>query len=200
MYHHVVPAGEVENLAPFAVSHQLFPRQMDWLQQAGFRTTSLEQLFDAEEGNGGSVSRGKPIIITFDDCSADLMNYAVPELLKRGMTATFFAIAGKMGGCNEWDTEQGAPGVRLMSGKDLRYLAEKGFEIGSHGAVSIFFHTRTVTGDPFCMRRVIVHDGDQQIRFRFKLSQAYQFLRVSVDRRVLRKEKRLRPRLRNQIN
>jgi peptidoglycan/xylan/chitin deacetylase (PgdA/CDA1 family) len=131
-----------------------------------------------------------------------------------------------------------------MTGRDLRNLAERGFEIGSHGlshsnlrrcspeqirrelvdsrqiledkvrrpvrflaypfgeyphgyarycqeagyrgAVSIFSRARTVAEDPYCMRRVLVHEGDQMLRFRFKLSKWYQWLRVYVDRRVLR--------------
>lgn len=244
MYHHVVPVGQVGALAPFAVSRNLFSRQMDWLQQAGFRTISLERLFDAGEGKERATSGGKPVVITFDDCPVNLLDYAVPELIRRGMFATFFAVAGKLSGCNDWDTVQGAPKVPLMSGNDLRNLADSGFEIGSHGmshlnlrrstseqiscelvdsrrlledtigrsvrflaypfgeypekyahycreagyrgAVSIFSPAHTVTEDSYCMRRVLVHEGDQQIRFRFKLSQAYQFLRAFVDRRVLR--------------
>ena len=245
MYHHVVPSSEVGQL-PFAVSRELFSQQMKWLVQAGFETISLEQLFNSRVG-GHTTKKGKPVVITFDDCSVNLLDYAVPELDMRSMTATFFAVAGKAGGYNDWDTAWGVPEVSLMSGRDLRDLSDRGFEIGSHGlthtnlrkcppeqlcrelgdsrriledtigrpvrffaypfgeypkeyadycreagyqgAVSIFSNSGTVCGDPFCMRRVQVHEGDQQIRFRFKLSWTYRLLRVFVDRRVLREAK-----------
>jgi peptidoglycan/xylan/chitin deacetylase (PgdA/CDA1 family) len=244
MYHHVVPAVEVGPLAPFAVSRSLFSRQMEWLVQAGFRTITLEQLFNYCDGKSRTEPNGKPVVITFDDCPASLLDHAVPELSKRGMTTTFFAVAGKPGGHNDWDANQGAPHIPLMTAGDLRSLAERSFEIGSHGlnhsnlrrcspeqirreledsrliledevgrpvrflaypygeyphgyagycqeagyrgAVSIFSRARTVTEDPYCLRRVLVHEGDQMLRFRFKLSKWYQLLRVYVDRRVLR--------------
>lgn len=244
MYHHVIPAGQVHALAPFAVSHDLFSRQLDWLRRAGFRTITLEELFDAREKPGQRLKRTKPVVITFDDCPVTLLDHAVPELSRRGLTATFFAVAGKCGGHNDWDTDNGAPEVQLMSGADLRTLADNGFEIGSHGlthinlrtcqperisrelresrrileettgrtirflaypygeypegyagycreagytgAVSIFSRARDITEDRYCMRRILIHEGDQAMRFRFKLSKLYQWLRVYVDYRVLR--------------
>jgi peptidoglycan/xylan/chitin deacetylase (PgdA/CDA1 family) len=158
------------------------------------------------------------------------------------MTATFFAVAGKPGGRNDWDADQGTPQVRLMDEDELRKLTVLGFELGSHsfhhvkfrespsstidqelqqsrhaieqatgkpvrflaypygeyprnhgqharqagyaGAVSIFSRAATVLADPFCMRRILVHQGDGKSRFRFKLSCAYLWLRPWVDRRV----------------
>lgn len=132
MYHHVVPAEEVGAHAPFSVSHQLFARQLDWLQQWGFMTVSLSELFDSQDSLPHRNPRKKPVVITFDDCPASLLDFAVPELNRRGMTATFFAVAGKDGGRNDWDADQSTPQVRLMNAGELRKLAAQGFEIGSH--------------------------------------------------------------------
>jgi peptidoglycan/xylan/chitin deacetylase (PgdA/CDA1 family) len=242
----VVSADRVGALAPFAVSHSLFMWHLDWLQKAGFVAITLEKMFDIREGKTGQRKEGKPVVITFDDCPASLLDHAVPELVKRGMTATFFAVAGKPGGHNDWDAEQGAPTIPLMSGKDLRNLADNGFEIGSHGmshcnlrnclpdqirwellesrlileeivgkpvryfaypfgeyphghvgfcqeagyrgAVSIFSRAPSVTKDPYCMRRVLVHEGDQFLRFRFKASILYLNLRRMIDMRVIKME------------
>lgn len=46
-------------------------------------------------------------------------------------------------------------------------------EAGYAGAVSIFSTERSVTGNPFAMRRVYVHEGDTPLRFRLKLSRPY---------------------------
>ncbi len=244
MYHHVVPADKVSPLAPFAVSADLFSRQLTWLQLAGFHTVTLGEFFDLREAKKRCEKREKLLIITFDDCPANLLEHAVPELIRRGMTATFFAVAGKPGENNDWDRGEGAPEIPLMSSGDLKSLADGGFEIGSHGmshanlrkcspeqirwelkesreiledtigravqflaypygeypegyagycreagyrgAVSIFSPVRTVTTDPYCMRRVLVHEGDNGMRFRFKMSRLYQRLRYYVDKRVLR--------------
>lgn len=132
IYHHVVPADELAPLAPYAVSRDLFARQLDLLQSRGYRTLTLSALCDLWEGGGKGWEGGKPVALTFDDCPAALLDFAVPELLRRGMMATFFALAGKLGGCNEWDAGQ-APAVALMSVSDLQGLAASGFEIGSHG-------------------------------------------------------------------
>ena len=245
MYHHVVPADEVGVLAPFAVSRELFTQQMDWLIASGFRTVSLEHLFNSVDGPR-SLPVGKPVVITFDDCPVSLLAHALPELIRRGMTATFFAVAGKMGGRNDWDSRQGAPEIPLMSGDNLKNLAESGFEIGSHGlshcnlkkclpeqirhemvnsrrlledvtaksvrffaypfgeypegftgycqeagyrgAVSIFSRARTVVADPYCMRRILVHEGDRAFRFRFKTSKMYLKLRYLIDKKVIERE------------
>lgn len=132
MYHHVVPADEVAAHAPFAVSHQLFSKQLDWLQKWGFIPVSLSELFDSQGSPVCRNPRKKPVVITFDDCPASLLEFAVPELKRRGMTATFFAVAGKDGGRNDWDADQGTPQIRLMNTGELKQLAQQGFEIGSH--------------------------------------------------------------------
>jgi FkbM family methyltransferase len=47
-------------------------------------------------------------------------------------------------------------------------------EAGYRGAVSIFCNEPTVTANRFCMRRIYIHSGDSALRFRIKLSRAYQ--------------------------
>ena len=243
MYHHVVSREKISLLAPFAVSTDLFSQQLSCLEQEGFNTITFADFFDFDEQKKRQEVK-KPLIITFDDCSAQLFEYAVPELRRRGMTATFFAVAGKLGGFNDWDAAHEAPKVPLMSGNDLKILVNNGFEIGSHGlnhtnlrqcrpeqirhelmtsrniledtigksvhylaypygeypvgyadycrdagyrgAVSIFSRARAATADPFCMRRILIHEGDTGMRFRFKMSRLYQWLRVYVDHRVLK--------------
>ena len=59
--------------------------------------------------------------ITFDDGNASDLEHGLPALLERGLTGTFFVVAGRVG----------APGY--LSAADVRTLADAGMRIGSHG-------------------------------------------------------------------
>lgn len=59
--------------------------------------------------------------ISFDDGNASDLEIALPALLRRGMKATFFVVAARLG----------TPGY--LSGADLRALRGAGMAIGVHG-------------------------------------------------------------------
>jgi hypothetical protein len=46
-------------------------------------------------------------------------------------------------------------------------------EAGYEGALCIFSNERMVTTNPFNMRRIYVHAGDNNVRLRMKLSPVY---------------------------
>jgi peptidoglycan/xylan/chitin deacetylase (PgdA/CDA1 family) len=65
---------------------------------------------------------GRPDIdLTFDDGYASDIEIALPALLARGLTATFFPLAGRLG----------RPGY--ADGEGVRALAAAGMSVGSHG-------------------------------------------------------------------
>ena len=65
---------------------------------------------------------GRPDVrITFDDGNASDLRYALPELRRRGLTATFFVVAGRLR----------TPGFLDEAG--VRELAGAGMTIGTHG-------------------------------------------------------------------
>lgn len=68
-----------------------------------------------------SVEGRSDVRITFDDGNASDLEQALPRLRQRGLTATFFVVAGRLGDPGFLD-EQG-----------VRALAAAGMEIGSHG-------------------------------------------------------------------
>jgi len=82
--------------------------------QVWLDSCQLESVLDLVAGRSD-------IRITFDDGNASDLEYALPELQRRGLTATFFLIAGRLG----------APGFVDESG--ARALADAGMEIGCHG-------------------------------------------------------------------
>lgn len=74
----------------------------------------LEQVLDAVVGR-------HDVRLTFDDGNASDVEYALPRLLDRGLTAEFFVLAGLLGGSGRLD----ASGVRE--------LVRAGMAVGSHG-------------------------------------------------------------------
>jgi len=132
MYHHVGSLQELGGLAPFVVSPATFRSQLDTIEARGFKVTTLRELFVGLRKTDGPRSQPR-VVVTFDDCPRALLEFAVPELDRRGWKATFFAVGGKVGGYNDWDTSSHAPRVPLMNWADLRELRAQGHDIGAHG-------------------------------------------------------------------
>ncbi len=77
------------------------------------------------------VLQGAPgVAITFDDGYAMNLEHAVPALQAHGLPATFFVVAGCLGGF----LPPGADPTRssIFSEGEVRALADAGFEIGGH--------------------------------------------------------------------
>jgi peptidoglycan/xylan/chitin deacetylase (PgdA/CDA1 family) len=68
-----------------------------------------------------SVPAAGDVRITFDDGNASDLEQALPALRERGLTATFFVVAGRLG----------TPGFLDEDG--VRALAAAGMDIGCHG-------------------------------------------------------------------
>jgi peptidoglycan/xylan/chitin deacetylase (PgdA/CDA1 family) len=68
-----------------------------------------------------SVVGRTDVRITFDDGNASDLEHALPQLRRRGLTATFFVVAGRLG----------EPGYLDEHG--VRALAAAGMRIGCHG-------------------------------------------------------------------
>lgn len=77
---------------PSTLSLDLFRRQLDTLSEEGFETLRFGDLFEPD----GTVRPLEPsvryAVLTFDDGLLDNHSNALPELLARGMTATFFVV------------------------------------------------------------------------------------------------------------
>jgi peptidoglycan/xylan/chitin deacetylase (PgdA/CDA1 family) len=68
-----------------------------------------------------AVAQRSGTVITVDDGNASDASVILPALLERGLRATFFVVAGRLG-----ERE-------FLGREDLRALARAGMEIGSHG-------------------------------------------------------------------
>jgi peptidoglycan/xylan/chitin deacetylase (PgdA/CDA1 family) len=125
MYHGV--ASVTDDPHKLCVSPRRFAAQLDWLERRGLRGVSMATLLEAM----GSGALHKLVGITFDDGYKNVLEHALPELSRRGFTATAFVIADRLGGTNEWDS---GPVWPLLSAAEVRELARGGFEIGSHSS------------------------------------------------------------------
>lgn len=130
MYHRIgmPPRGSI--VRNHYVSSKQFSRHVRALCRWGFRTLSLSSMCDGFANP--RVMPSKPIVITFDDAYESFFTDAMPTLAAAGMTATVFAVAGCVGGENDWDLAKGDVAERLMSADQLRKARSDGFEVGSH--------------------------------------------------------------------
>ncbi|MEO8502417.1 MAG: polysaccharide deacetylase family protein [Acidobacteriota bacterium] len=132
MYHHV----ELFPLVPPAIftdsylDRAAFAAQLDVLAAAGLRTVTFAEA--CEMTRKGERPR-RSVVLTFDDACCCFAEHAAPELIRRGMTATVFAVSSRLGGTNDWDHGAGERSEALMDAAALRSLAQQGFEIASHG-------------------------------------------------------------------
>lgn len=133
MLHHVEPQPlQPPPLHPDSyVSPAELGRWLDDLARHGYRTWTLAAA--VERHRRGEALPRKSVVLTFDDACRCFAEHALPELARRAMTATLFAVASELGGTNRWDVEAGERRERLLAGDELARLAAQGIEIGCHG-------------------------------------------------------------------
>jgi peptidoglycan/xylan/chitin deacetylase (PgdA/CDA1 family) len=125
-YHSLDESGSVTSVRP-----RFFREHMYSLAKRGFVGISLSDLLDGWDSSGKLPAR--PVVLTFDDGFANLLEYAAPLLSELGFRATIFAISGRCGQTNDWpDQAPGIPRLPLLSWSELAQMAAAGFEVGAH--------------------------------------------------------------------
>lgn len=125
MYHSV--ADSTDDPYQVTVSPGRLDAQFRWMRRRGLTGVSMTRLLRARaEGRGAGL-----VGLTFDDGYADFNEAAVPLLHRYAFTATVYALPGRLGGENEWDSL--GPRKPLLTEDGIRLAAEAGMEIGSHG-------------------------------------------------------------------
>jgi peptidoglycan/xylan/chitin deacetylase (PgdA/CDA1 family) len=118
MYHHI-SSVPTTNLLDYGLTVTVpdFNAQLNWLQQQGYQSITMTELFDAFYD--GKALPAKPVILTFDDGYADVYTNALPALLAHHDRGVFYIITGMIGG-------------RYMTWDQVRGLARSGMQIASH--------------------------------------------------------------------
>jgi peptidoglycan/xylan/chitin deacetylase (PgdA/CDA1 family)/glycosyltransferase involved in cell wall biosynthesis len=130
LYHRVGPsvAGAYASLT---VAPERFRQQMEWLKRNGYSPIRMGDWL--AWCNEGTPLPPKPVLITFDDAYADLVEHALPVLRDLGFTATIFVVTSEIGGRNTWDEKRGFATIKCMSAEQIRYWSEERMEFGAHG-------------------------------------------------------------------
>lgn len=129
-YHAIADLRDDPVLAEYGVGPELFAAQLDDLAAHGWEFVDLGAVLAWLAGEGGLPRRAA--LVSFDDAYVDLLATAAPLLEERGIPAVVFAVAGHLGGSNDWDHHKGAANLRLLAAGDLPAVAARGVEVGSH--------------------------------------------------------------------
>jgi peptidoglycan/xylan/chitin deacetylase (PgdA/CDA1 family) len=125
-YHSLDESGSVTSVAP----HH-FREHMRSLARRGFAGISLSELLDGWDDIGPLPPR--PVVLTFDDGFANVLEHAAPLLSELGFRATIFVVSGRCGQTNDWPNQApGIPRLPLLSWSELAQMTTAGFEVGAH--------------------------------------------------------------------
>jgi peptidoglycan/xylan/chitin deacetylase (PgdA/CDA1 family) len=154
MYHSITRAAPAD---PFAVSRQMFGRQIEWLLDAGYEIVPLSTLVDALKTGD---ARGRPLaVVTFDDGYQDFVEEALPVLEAFGVPATVFLVTGMLG--EKATFNRHSPEARLMDEDDVRSIRARGIGLGSH----THSHANLPELDAWALRGELNESREALIRF-----------------------------------
>ncbi len=128
MYHRI-SRGDASPPSEFVVTAATFRRQLSWLARHGYYTPRFSDVL--RDGGRAPCVVGRPVVITFDDGYADVLENAVPALRAFGFTAAVFPVLDLERRFNHWDEAPELSGP-LLAADDLAGLERAGFELGSH--------------------------------------------------------------------
>ncbi len=100
LMYHEIRINQIYN--HFDVHVKDFALQLDWLVEAGYKTISLDELYEALR-TGDQKFLEKSIVLTFDDGYLNNYSVVLPMLQNRNMKATFFIHTDAMENKNSLD-------------------------------------------------------------------------------------------------
>ena len=130
MYHSISRVAQDYN----AVSAEAFAEQMQWVAHERQPIT----LAQAQEALKGGPVPDKAVLVTFDDGYQELLEYAVPILLKYTIPAVFFLLIEALGGDDRWNPRAFVTRQHFTPDEVRQLAALPGMTIGAHG----FTHQR----------------------------------------------------------
>jgi peptidoglycan/xylan/chitin deacetylase (PgdA/CDA1 family)/GT2 family glycosyltransferase len=128
-YHAVADLDHDPLLSEYAVTAEQLGQQLRIVHRLGYRWVDLDTALDFLEGRR-TIRRG--VLVTFDDGYADFGDVGLPVLERQGVRPALFAVSGRLGDSNAWDERRGATSLRLLDAHELRQVATRGTDVGSH--------------------------------------------------------------------
>lgn len=113
----------------WTLSHADFARQLDWLEQ-NFDVVSLQE---AQRRVQSEFCERPTVALTFDDGYGDNATFAIPELARRNLPATYFVATEfvRTGQPFPHDVQAGCP-LAPNTIDELQQFLDAGIEIGAH--------------------------------------------------------------------
>ena len=127
MYHSVSDAPAVSTRA-LSVPPAAFGAQLDYLRRQGFTGLTFGEL--AQRRRMAQPLPARPVVLTFDDGYADLIEEALPMLIEHGFPATVFVTTGWLRDAGRYAAGT-APG-HMLSWAQLAELSAAGVEVAAH--------------------------------------------------------------------
>ncbi len=118
--YHMIKDKPEEDAERYNVMPTDFNAQLDYLQQNGYNTITMQEYSMAAKGK--ITLPNNPIILTFDDGYSDNYEFMMPILRAHKMKAVIYVITNELG----------KPGYLTV--EQLRDMQGHGIEIGSHTA------------------------------------------------------------------
>jgi len=109
-----------------------FAAHLDALLRAGITCVGVDAFLQRLHGQDDLQSHS--VLLTFDDAFASFGAHAWPELARRGLPAVLFVPSDFVGCTSRWDLRLPGRHVPHLDWRALRELANRGVEIGAHGA------------------------------------------------------------------
>jgi len=130
MYHALESAGHPAGAGDageqrYVLPVERFREHMEFLQQEGFTTFLLGELFNRV------TCPDKAVVITFDDGHESNFSLALPILLHHRFSAEFFITTGFIGK------------PHYMTPDQIKTLSDAGMRVGSHGVTHRYFDDMT---------------------------------------------------------
>lgn len=102
----------------------LFERQLREWRDARLESASLTDALETSDRSR--------VVVTVDDGFRSVHAEAMPLLARNGYRATLYLVAGRIGGWNDWEVQQGEARAPLMTEAEVREWIAAGNSIGAH--------------------------------------------------------------------
>lgn len=151
MYHAFGERDDAADPYRLFVAPDDFAHQLDTLLRLGRRPlTTAEYLAGLRTGDWPAGS----LLLTIDDGYRNVLELAAPELQRRSVPATLFALPGRLGGRSGWMPQM--PDEPLLDAAGLRALTGAGVDVQAHG----WDHTLLPGLPPDALRRQVADCRD----------------------------------------